>query len=98
MTVKYTLDPNKPLSEEQIKMLEEAKKREPVYDPENPPMTEEDLLKLREAAIKKRAAQNRQLVSIRLSPQALEKAKSLGPGYTTILAQILEDALLGKTT
>ena len=35
----------------------------------------------------------KQTVSIRLSPQALKKAKSLGKGYTSILGRILESAL-----
>jgi len=42
-TVYYKLDPNRKLTKKQIKMLEEAAKREPVYDPENPPLTEEQL-------------------------------------------------------
>ena len=37
--------------------------------------------------------QTKQTVAIRLSPQALTKAKSLGKGYTTILSRILETAL-----
>ncbi|SCW42882.1 hypothetical protein SAMN02910456_01062 [Ruminococcaceae bacterium YRB3002] len=42
-TVYYRLDPNKKLTPEQKKMLEEAEKREDVYDPDNPPQTEEQL-------------------------------------------------------
>lgn len=89
------LKPGDKLTEEQIKMLEEASRREPVYDPQNPPLTREEMVRMREAAKKKRAAQNKQTVSIRLSPQTLEKAKALGPGYTTILAEIIERALNG---
>lgn len=96
MMVYSTLEPGQELTEEQKKMLEEAAKREPVYDPENPPLTKEELIRMREAAIAKRAAQNKQTVSLRLSPQTLEKAKALGPGYTTILAEIIEEALNGK--
>lgn len=35
----------------------------------------------------------KQTVTLRLSPQALEKAKSLGKGYTSVLSRILENAL-----
>ncbi|MBR5753139.1 MAG: BrnA antitoxin family protein [Clostridia bacterium] len=96
MIVHSELKPGDKLTEEQIKMLEEAAKREPVYDPENPPLSEEEIIRMREAARRKRAAQNKQTVSLRLSPQTLEKAKALGPGYTTILAEIIEEALNGK--
>ena len=37
-------------------------------------------------------------VSIRLSSQALKKARSLGKGYTSILSRILEDALNDNET
>ena len=96
MIVHSELKPGDKLTEEQIKMLEEAAKWEPVYDPENPPLSEEEIIRMREAARRKRAAQNKQTVSLRLSPQTLEKAKALGPGYTTILAEIIEEALNGK--
>ena len=42
-TVYYRLDPNGKPTPEQIKMLEEAQKREDVYDPDCPPQTEEEL-------------------------------------------------------
>jgi len=42
-TVYYKLDPNQKLSKKQLKMLEEAEKKDPVYDPECPPQTEEQL-------------------------------------------------------
>ena len=97
MIVRSELKPGDKLTEEQVKMLEKAARRDPVYDPENPPLSEEEIIRMREAARKKRAAQNKQTVSLRLSPQTLEKAKALGPGYTTILSQIIEEALNGKT-
>ena len=97
MIVRSELKPGDKLTEEQVKMLEKAARRDPVYDPENPPLSEEEIIRMREAARKKRAAQNKQTVSLRLSPKTLEKAKALGPGYTTILSQIIEEALNGKT-
>ena len=35
----------------------------------------------------------KQTVTLRLSPQTLRRAKSLGKGYTSVLSRILESAL-----
>ena len=43
MIVTKKIDLNKKLTKKQIKMLEEARNREDVYDPDCPPQTEEDL-------------------------------------------------------
>ena len=91
--VKYTLDPNKPLTEEQIERLKALKDRPITYDEENPPLTEEQLSKFRLASELNRERRNKQTVTIRLSPSALEKAKSLGKGYTSVLSRMLEIAL-----
>lgn len=40
-----------------------------------------------------RAERRKQTVTLRLSPQALRTAKSLGKGYTSVLSRILENAL-----
>ncbi|MEI3175137.1 MAG: BrnA antitoxin family protein [Lachnospiraceae bacterium] len=42
--------------------------------------------------------QTKQTVTIRLSPQALKKARSLGKGYTSVLSRILENALNDPNT
>ena len=77
-------------------MLEEARKKPPVYDEDNPPLTEEELRQLRTRARARREEQRKQNVTLRLSPQTLEKARAMGPGYTTVLAEIIEEALNGK--
>ena len=43
-------------------------------------------------------SRNKQTISLRLSPKALETAKSLGKGYTSVLSRILENALKDKKT
>ena len=55
-------------------------------------------MQMAKAAREKRKTQSKQTVAIRLSPQALTKAKSLGKGYTTILSRILEAALADNET
>ena len=52
-----------------------------------------EIEQFRQIADARSAERRKQTVCIRLSPQALQKAKSLGKGYTSILARILESAL-----
>lgn len=93
MTVYYELKPGDKLTEEQIERLKALAEREPVYDEDNPPLTEEQLALVRKLAKEKREQRNKQNVTIRLSPAALQKARSLGKGYTSVLSRILEEAL-----
>ncbi len=96
MTVTYKPEPNRKPTKEELVMLEEAKKKAPVYDEENPPFSEEELQQLRARARARREEQRKQNVTLRLSPKTIEKAKAMGPGYTTVLAEIIEEALNGK--
>lgn len=82
----------KPTSE-QIKMLENAKKLTVYEDDEYPAFTEEELSKFKRISDEKKIGRKKQTVTLRLSGQALSKAKSLGKGYTSILSRILENAL-----
>ena len=56
-------------------------------------LTEGQLSQFRRVAEQKREERRKQTVTLRLSPQALKKAKSLGKGYTSVLSRILENAL-----
>jgi len=93
MTIRKEIDFNKPLTREQIKMLEALEKRQVVPDEDCPELTDEQLSEFRRISVMKKEERRKQTVTIRLSPQALAKAKSLGKGYTSILARILEKAL-----
>lgn len=91
MIIRKEIDLNKPLTAEQKQMLEDLKTRPVQPDEDCPELTDEQLVKLAAAARERnQKMQNKQMVAIRLSPQALSKAKSLGKGYTTILSRILE--------
>ena len=92
------IDFNEKLTEEQVKMLEDLKKRPVIPDEECPAMTEEQLKQFRRISEVKREERRKQSVTIRLSPQALKTAKSLGKGYTSILGRILESALSDSET
>lgn len=89
---------NRELSAEEIKMLEILKKSPAVPDEECPELTDEQLSRLARATREQRQENRKQTVSVRLSPQALKKAQSLGKGYTSILSRILESALNDNET
>ncbi len=89
----HVVDLDKPLTKKQLKMLEEMDKAPIVYDEDSPEFTEEELKQFKRVSELKRDERNKQTVSIRLSPQAIKKAKSLGKGYTSVLSRILEAAL-----
>ncbi|MDE6519360.1 MAG: BrnA antitoxin family protein [Ruminococcus sp.] len=94
MRVYYDDDFSKPLTEEEIEMLNALADMPAEPDEDCPELTDEQLAKLAEQArIRRQQRGTKQTVAIRLSPQALTKAKSLGKGYTTILSRILEETL-----
>lgn len=101
MTVYSELNPGDKLTDEQIAMLKELEASPAVPDEDCPELTDEQMARFAEAARERRQRlQNKQTVAIRLrlSPQALSKAKSLGKGYTTVLSRILEAALADNET
>ena len=88
--VRYTLKPGTPLTEEQLKELEEAEKAPIVYDEDCPPLTDEQLAEFAIIARQQRADRRRGIVSLRLAPQTLEKARKLGNGYTAVLSRMID--------
>lgn len=96
--VEMNIDFNEKLTEEQKKMLEALKDRPVVPDEDCPAMTAEQLQQFRKISEMKREERKKQSVTIRLSPQALKTAKSLGKGYTSVLGRILENALSDSET
>lgn len=93
MIIRKDIDLDKPLTEEQKKMLEKAETMPVVYDEDCPELTAEELSEFRRISDARREDRRKQTVTIRLSPQALAKAKSLGKGYTSVLSRMLESAL-----
>jgi len=93
MVIKKDIDITAKPTAEQLKMLEEANKKPITFDEDSPELTEQELAMFRRISEERKAERRKQTVTIRLSPQALQKAKSLGKGYTSILSRILESAL-----
>ena len=93
MPVRKEIDVSAPLTEEQIAELEALKDRPVVPDEENPELTDEEFEKMVSIRQFKLEQQKKQIVSVRLSSRALNKAKAFGKGYTSLLSQILEKTL-----
>ena len=90
---KYDLSADKKLTEEQINMVKAAAKRPVVTDDDNPELTDEQLALFRKVHEDRQEDRRRQNVTLRLTPQTIQKAKALGKGYSGILSRIVETVL-----
>lgn len=112
-TVIKNIDIYAPLTDEQKKELEKADKMPISFDDDCPELTDEqlsqftrmskpfsidELRELKEISEQRQQDRVKQTIAIRLSPQAIAKAKSLGKGYTSVLSRILEAALADNDT
>ena len=94
MAVKtFSLDEDKKLTPEQEKMVERAAGMPSIYDEDNPELTAKQLADFRRVHELTQMDRRRQNVTLRLSPQAIKKAKALGKGYSGILSRIIEATL-----
>lgn len=90
-----TMDPTDPpkLTPEQLALLKEAETQPITFDDDCPEFSDEELKLFRRISDDHRTLRQKQTVTLRLSPQAVKKARSLGKGYTSVLSRILENAL-----
>lgn len=93
MIVHKEIDLNQPLTPTQTEMLNKLASRPITPDEDCPELTMEQLAQFRRISAANREERCKQTVTLRLSPQALRRAKSLGKGYTSVLSRILESAL-----
>ncbi len=94
--VTYELNPDTKLTDDQKKMLMDAGKRPIEFTEDSPELTDEELAQFYRVSEKRKEERRKQTVTLRLSAQALDTAKSLGKGYTSVLSRILESALRDK--
>ena len=87
------IDVTKKPTDVQLQMLEKAASMEIPADSEYPEFTEEELMQFKRISNQRRNSRQKQTLTLRLSPQSIAKAKSLGKGYTSVLSRILENAL-----
>ena len=93
MIIRKDIDLNTPLTAAQTEMLEALADRPGTPDEDCPELTPAQITQFKQIAAANREDRCKQTVTLRLSPQALRKAKSLGKGYTSVLSRILESAL-----
>ena len=93
MIVRKEIDPTQSLTPSQIEMLHDLESRPISPDEDCPELTMEQLTQFRRISAANREERCKQTVTLRLSPQALRRAKALGKGYTSVLSRILESAL-----
>ncbi len=95
-TIRKTIDVSSGLTDKQLAMIKEAENTAYVYDEDSPLLSKDELASFKRVSslIKdERKSAQKQNVTLRLPPKTLLKAKSLGKGYTGILAKIIEKAL-----
>lgn len=93
MIVRKEIDPTQSLTPSQVEMLHNLESRPISPDEDCPGLTMEQLAQFRRISAANREERCKQTVTLRLSPQALRRAKALGKGYTSVLSRILESAL-----
>lgn len=93
MIVRKEIDPTQSLTPSQVEMLHNLESRPVSPDEDCPELTMEQLTQFRRISAANREERCKQTVTLRLSPQALRRAKALGKGYTSVLSRILESAL-----
>lgn len=93
MIVRKEIDPTQSLTPSQVEMLHNLESRPISPDEDCPELTREQLTQFRRISAANREERCKQTVTLRLSPQALRRAKALGKGYTSVLSRILESAL-----
>ena len=98
MITRKEINLNTPLTEAQIEVLSRLAATQAVPDEDCPELTLEQLANFKRISDANREARCKQTVTLRLSPQAMRRAKSLGKGYTSVLSRIVENALLDPAT
>ena len=78
------------LTAEEMKELEAAESRNPIFDDDSPEMTFEQLMQFKRM---NRENRTKPTVSLRISPETLRKAKQYGKGYTGMLSRLLDIAI-----
>ena len=79
-----------PLTAEELRELETAATKRPVFDEDSPAMSMEQLMQFKRI---NRENRTKPTVSLRISPSALQKAKRYGKGYTGFLSRLLDAAI-----
>lgn len=77
MMIKKEIDFDKPLNEEQKAMLKAMEAKPITHDEDFPELTAEELNQFKRVSDERREMRRKQTVTLRLSPQALKKARAI---------------------
>ena len=80
-------------TKEQLKQIREIAKKPIHYTEDCPESTPEALAEFAALARARRQKKVKPMVALRVEPEALEKYKALGKGYTGIMADVLNYAV-----
>ena len=80
-------------TEAHIQEIEQAAALPIVFDEDCPELSEEQLSRMAAIARDRRSHQKKPVVSLRISPETLRKAKATGKGYTGFLSRLLDNAI-----
>jgi len=92
-TVKVGQKPPKEVINRVRKGVREARKATPVYDPDCPPSTPEALREFAHLAAERNRRKKKRSITIRIAPEVLESYKTMGEGYTGVMADVLKYAV-----
>lgn len=90
---RVSIDVNQKPTKAQSEMIKKARSMPITFDEDSPELTPEQLSRFHRISESNNEDRRKGTVTLRLTPKALRKAKSLGKGYTSVLSRILEDAL-----
>ena len=92
-TVKVGQKPPEEVIQRVRKAIREARKAPEVYDPDCPPSSPEALKEFAHLAAERNRRKRKQAVTIRVTPDVLESYKTMGDGYTGVMADVLKYAI-----
>jgi uncharacterized protein (DUF4415 family) len=92
-TVKVGQKPPKEVIKRVRKAVREARKAPKVFDPDCPPSTPEALKEFAQLAAERNRRKKKRSITIRIAPDILESYKTMGDGYTGIMADVLKYAV-----
>ena len=92
-TVRVGQKPPKEVIKRVRKAVREARKAPPVYDPDCPPSSPEALKEFAQLAAERNRRKKKKSITIRIAPDVLESYKTMGDGYTGIMADVLKYAV-----
>ena len=92
-TVRVGQKPPKEVIARVKKAVSEARKSPPVYDSDCPPSSPEALKEFAHLAAERNRRKKKQTITIRIAPDVLESYKTMGEGYTGVMADVLKYAI-----